>query len=44
MDVYPNSVLSPVDTKYIFNIFSPSGTILRLEAEVLDQTSWELQW
>jgi hypothetical protein len=44
LDVYPNSALSPVDTKYIFNIFSPSGTILRLEAEVPDQTSWELQW
>ncbi len=44
LDLYPNSVLSPSDTKYIFHIFSASGTILRLEVEVPDQTSWELQW
>lgn len=44
LDLYPNSVLSPSDTKYIFHIFSPSGTILRLQTEVPDQTSWELQW
>ena len=44
LDLYPNSVLSPSDTKYIFHIFSPSGTILRLETKVPDQTSWELQW
>ncbi|MGB2768607.1 MAG: hypothetical protein WBC88_02650 [Candidatus Zixiibacteriota bacterium] len=44
LDIYPNSALSPADTRYIFHIFSPSGTILRLEAEVPDLTSWELQW
>lgn len=44
LDLYPNSVLSPSDTKYIFHIFSPSGTILRLKKEVPDQTNWELQW
>jgi hypothetical protein len=44
LDLYPNSVLSPDDTKYVFHIFSPSGTILRLEADVPDQTSWELHW
>ena len=44
LDLYPNSVLSPSDTQYIFHIFSPSGTILRLKTEVPDQTSWELQW
>lgn len=44
LDLYPNSILIPTDTKYIFHLFSPSGTILRLETVVPDQTSWELQW
>jgi hypothetical protein len=44
LDLYPNSVLNPSDTKYIFFIYSPSGTILRLETTVPDQGSWELQW
>ncbi len=44
LDLYPNSVLSPSDTKYIFHIFSSSGTILRLQTEVPDQASWGLQW
>jgi hypothetical protein len=44
LDIYPNSLLSPTGTKYIFHLFSPSGTILRLEADVPDLTSWELQW
>jgi hypothetical protein len=44
LDLYPNSVLSPYDTKYIFFIYSPSGTILRIETTVPNQTSWELQF
>jgi len=44
LDLYPNSVLSPYDTKYIFFIYSPSGTILRIETTVPNQSSWELQW
>ena len=44
LDLYPNSILNPSETKYIFNLFSPSGTILRLETGVPDQGSWELQW
>ncbi len=44
MDLYPNLSLNPSDTKYVFHILSPSGTILRLETEVPDQTSWELKW
>jgi hypothetical protein len=44
LDLYPNSSLSPSGTKYMFHVFSPSGTILRLETEVPDQASWELQW
>jgi hypothetical protein len=44
LDLYPNSVLNPSDIKYIFHLFSPSGTILRLETVVPDQGSWELQW
>lgn len=43
LDLYPNSVLSPSGTKHTFHIFSTSGTILKLEAEVPDQTSWEMQ-
>lgn len=44
LDLYPNSSLNPSETSYIFNLFSPSGTILKLEIEVPDLGSWELQW
>jgi hypothetical protein len=44
LDLYPTSVLNPYDTKYIFFIYSPSGTILRIETTVPNQSSWELQW
>jgi hypothetical protein len=44
LDLYPNSALNPADTKYIFFIYSPSGTILRIETPVPNQGSWELQW
>ncbi len=44
LDLYPNSALTPAGTKYSLRIFSSSGTIVRLEMEVPDQTSWELQW
>ena len=44
MDLYPNLSLNPSDTKYVFHILSPSGTILRIETEVPDQTNWELTW
>ena len=44
LDLYPNSALNPSDTKYIFFIYSPSGTILRIETTVPDLGSWELQW
>lgn len=44
LDLYPNSSLNPSDTKYIFHVFSPSGTVLRLQTEVPDLASWELQW
>ncbi len=44
LDLYPNSVLSPSGTRYIFFLYSPSGTILRIETTVPDQGSWELQW
>jgi hypothetical protein len=44
LDLYPNSSLTPPDTKYVFHLFGSSGTILRLEAEVPDQTGWQLQW
>ncbi len=44
LDLYPNSNLTPSDTRYIFHVFSPSGTILRLQTEVPDLASWELQW
>jgi hypothetical protein len=44
LDMHPNSALNPSDTKYIFFIYSPSGTILRIETTVPEQGSWELQW
>ncbi|HEX7402158.1 MAG TPA: hypothetical protein VF369_08260 [candidate division Zixibacteria bacterium] len=44
LDLYPNSFLNPSGTRYTFNLFSPSGTILKLEIEIPDQGSWELQW
>jgi hypothetical protein len=43
LDLYPNAVLNPTGTKYTFHIFSTSGTILKLETEVPDQASWELE-
>ncbi len=42
LDLFPNTVLTPSDSKYRFNIHVPSGSILRLETEVPNQTSWEL--
>ncbi len=44
LDLYPNSILNPSSTKYIFHLFNPSGTILKLEMEVPEQGAWELQW
>ena len=44
LDLYPNSALNPSDTKYIFFIYSPSGTILKIETAVPNQSSWELQF
>jgi hypothetical protein len=44
LDLHPNSALNPSDTKYTFFIYSPSGTILRIETTIPDQGSWELQW
>lgn len=44
LDLYPNSAINPSDTKYMFFIYSPSGTILRIETTVPAQGSWELQW
>lgn len=44
LDLYSNSILTPLETKYIFHLSNPSGTILKLETVVPDQSSWELQW
>jgi len=44
LDLYPNSVLMPSGTMYSFRIFASPGTILRLEVQVPEQASWELQW
>jgi hypothetical protein len=44
LDLYPNSALDPSDTKYIFFIHTPSGTILKIETTIPNQGSWELQW
>jgi hypothetical protein len=44
LDLYPNANLNPSDTRYVFHVLGSSGTILRLETEVPDQTSWELTW
>jgi hypothetical protein len=44
LDLYPNSALDPSDTKYIFFIYTLSGTILKIETTIPNQGSWELQW
>ena len=44
LDLFPNLVLTPSDSKYRFNIYVPSGSVLRLETSVPDQTSWELSF
>lgn len=42
LDLFPNVILTPADSKYRFNIHVPSGSVLRLETEVPNQSSWEL--
>ncbi|MCI0531020.1 MAG: hypothetical protein L0Y74_03610 [candidate division Zixibacteria bacterium] len=44
MDLFPNQILNPDDTKYKFNIQAPNGSVLRIEAIVPDQASWELSY
>lgn len=44
LDLFPNSVLTPSDSKYRFNIHVPSGSVLRIETTVPNQTSWELSF
>jgi hypothetical protein len=44
LDLFPNQLLTPSDTKYRFNIQVPSGSVLRLESMVPDQSSWELSF
>ena len=44
LDVFPNSILTPSDSKYRFNIHVPSGSVLRVETTVPNQSSWELSF
>jgi len=42
LDLFPNSILTPTDSKYRFNISVPSGSVLRVETTIPNQSSWEL--
>lgn len=44
LDLFPNQILTPSDTKYRFNITVPTGSILRVETPVPNQSSWELSF
>jgi len=44
LDLYPNSILNPNNTKYLFGITVTSGAILKLESSVPNQSSWELSF
>ena len=44
LDLLPNEDLTPNDTKYQFSIYYSSGTVVRKEVIVPDQSSWEFSW
>jgi len=44
LDLYPNSILNPGNTKYLFGVTVTSGAILKLETTVPNQNSWELSF
>ncbi|HKZ22414.1 MAG TPA: hypothetical protein VJ165_04325 [candidate division Zixibacteria bacterium] len=44
LDLYPNSILNPGNTKYLFSVTVTSGAILKLETTVPNQSSWELSF
>lgn len=43
IDLFPNSVLSDADSKYLFIIEYPSGVVFRTRVEVPDSASWQLK-
>ncbi len=43
IDLYPNSKLTSPYSRYLFTIKHGSGIVYRLEVEVPDRTSWQLQ-
>jgi len=44
LDLYPNTILNPNNTKYLFTVTVTSGAILKLETTVPNQSSWELSF
>jgi hypothetical protein len=43
IDLFPNSLLSAPDSKYLFAVEYPSGVIFRSTVEVPDSVSWQLR-
>lgn len=43
IDLFPNSVLSDIDSKYMFIIEYPSGIVFKTRVEVPDSASWQLK-
>ena len=43
IDLFPNSVLSDADSKYLFIIEYPSGIVFKTRVEVPDSASWQLK-
>lgn len=43
IDLFPNSLLSAPDSKYLFAVEYPSGVIYRSTVEVPDSVSWQLK-
>ncbi len=44
LDLLPNSVLDPADSKYEFEIYYEPGRIARKKVIIPDQAGWELDW
>jgi hypothetical protein len=44
LDLIPNAHIIPEGTAYQFTIYYSSGTVVRKEVTVPDQTQWEFSW
>jgi len=43
IDLFPNSVLSDTDSRYLFIIEYPAGVVFKTRVQIPDSTSWQLK-